>query len=39
MLRIFRYIKRTIFAIHEKLFAKHSPSKQWVQLDKHHKDE
>ena len=40
MLRIIRYIKRSITAIHEKLFKIHSPSKEshYVVL-KHFRDE
>mgnify|MGYP003511100420 FL=1 len=40
MLRIIRYIKRSIAAIYEKLFKIHSPSKelQYVVL-KHFRDE
>ena len=40
MLRIIRYIKRSVTAIYEKLFKIHSPSKEWVCVKmQYHKDE
>lgn len=40
MLRIIRYIKRSVTAIYEKLFKIHSPSKEWICVKmQYHKDE
>lgn len=40
MLRIIRYIKRSVTAIYEKLFKIRRPSKEWVCVKmQYHKDE